>query len=75
MTRIPAPGEKLTHELLPNGHTFRYEGRKYHVMFWFRDEHTDNILYVMKYYGKHKQWWHYEVWDAFLYDLRIRKIY
>ena len=58
-------GEKLTHELLPRGHTFHWEG----------DEHTDNILYVMKYYGKHRQWWHYEVWDAWQYDCRIRKLY
>lgn len=65
----------LTHEVLPNGHTFRWQGYKYHVMFSFRDEHTNDFLYVMKYYGKHKQWWHYEVWSAFDYDLRIRKIH
>ena len=48
----------LTHEVLPNGHTFRWQGYKYHVMFSFRDEHTNDCLYVMKYYGKHKQGWH-----------------
>ena len=66
---------KAKHDVLPNGHTFRYNNRKYHVMFHFRDEQTDNFLYVVKYYGKHQQWWHYEVWDAFEYDLRIRGIY
>ena len=39
------------------------------------DRITDHILYVMKYYGKHRQWWHYEVWDAWQYDCRIRKMY
>lgn len=68
-------GKKLTHEVLPIGHTFRWNGYKYHVVLWFRDKHTDDFLYVMKYYGKHKQWWHYEVWSAFEYDLRIRKLF
>lgn len=67
-------GERLTHDVLPLGHTFRYNGRKYHVMLWFRDEQADDFLYVMKYYGKHEQWWHYEVWSAWEYDWKIRKL-
>lgn len=69
--------DKITHEVLPIGHTFRYDGYKYHVVGIFTDDHgnDDGCLYVVKYYGKHKQWWHYEVWSAFDYDLRIRHLF
>ncbi len=46
---------------------FFYEKRsnyKYHVVNIFLDQ--DLWLIVFKYYGKHKQWWHYEIkelWD------------
>ncbi len=32
---------------------------KYHIVNIFKD--NDLWLIVFKYYGKHKQWWHYEL--------------
>ena len=39
--------------------TFRYQGYKYHIVLSFED--NGERFYVVKYYGKYKQWWHYEV--------------
>jgi hypothetical protein len=70
-------GKEVKHEILSIGHTFRYRDSKYHVIAVVDDANGNNegILYVIKYYGKYKQWWHYEVWSAFEYDLRIRRIF
>lgn len=35
---------------------------KYHLVLSFEDR--GEIFYVVRYYGIHKQWWHYEVWDS-----------
>lgn len=48
-------------EQIPVGSTFNYEKQKYHVVTQFTD--CDNLIYVVKYYGHHKQWWHYKVLD------------
>lgn len=59
-------------KLLPIGYTFEYDGYKYHVVAIVKDEHgnRDEVLYILKYYGKRKQWWHYEVWEEIVYKLR-----
>ena len=66
--------EEVKHEVLPDGSTFNYQGYKYHIVKSFYDEGTNEYIYVTRYYGKHKQWWHYEIWDAIRYDYLIRKI-
>lgn len=33
-----------------------------HLVLPFEDQ--GETYYVVRYYGKHKQWWHYEVWDS-----------
>ena len=35
---------------------------KYHLVLSFEDQ--GETYYVVRYYGKHKQWWHYEIWDS-----------
>ena len=63
-----------TNAILPIGYTFHYERYKYHVVAWFKDPNgndPDEILYVVKYFGKHKQWWHYEVMEDWAYRDRL----
>lgn len=43
--------------------TFRYNDRKYHIVTSFED--NGEIYYVVKYFGRYKQWWHYEVLSSF----------
>lgn len=50
--------------LLPRGFKYHFGDYLYHVMLSFQDSETEDIMYVVKYYGKHKQWWHYEVISA-----------
>jgi len=38
---------------------------KYHIVLSFVD--NAQTFYVVKYFGIHKQWWHYEIWNK--YDL------
>ncbi len=38
------------------------DGYKYHVVCSFTD--NGETFYVVKYYGKYQQWWHYEIWDS-----------
>ena len=69
--------EVIKHKILRIGHTFKWDGYKYHVVEIVRESDGKggvNLLYVVKYYGKHKQWWHYEVWNCWEYDMRIRKL-
>lgn len=35
---------------------------KYHIVLSFED--LGETYYVVRYYGKYKQWWHYEIWDS-----------
>jgi len=70
-------GKEIRHEILTVGHTFKHKDRKYHVIAVLDDEkgNREGVLYVVKYYGLFEKWWHYEVWSAFDYDLRIRRIF
>ena len=47
---------------------FRWKDRKYHFVLSFDD--NGETLYVVKYYGKYRQWWHYEVIDELGLKLR-----
>ena len=49
--------------------TFRYLDYKYHVVTTFED--GGDVYVVLKYYGKRRQWWHYEVWSLFEYNLKV----
>ena len=62
--------EKRIH-IPPVGSTWRWLDYKYHLVLVFED--GDDTLLVVKYYGKRKQWWHYEVWTSFEYYLRVQK--
>ena len=35
---------------------------KYHIVLSFED--NGMTFYVVKYFGIHKQWWHYEIWES-----------
>lgn len=50
--------------ILPRGFKYRDGDYLYHVVLSFQDSGKKDILYVVKYYGKYKQWWHYEVVSA-----------
>ena len=41
--------------------TFHWMGYKYHYVTSIED--CGSTLHVVKYFGRHKQWWHYEVWS------------
>ena len=56
-------------EKLPNGYSFRVKEYKYHVVLSFSDD--NETYYVVKYFGRYKQWWHYEIWPDC--DSRIEK--
>lgn len=45
--------------VFPQGYKFHWCGILYHVVLSFLD--AGHLHYVVKYYGKRKQWWHYEV--------------
>jgi len=44
---------------LPIGTKFKYRNYLYHVLGIFDDYNV-----AVKYYGKHKQWWHYKFFGA-----------
>jgi len=44
---------------------------KYHIVLSFED--NGETFYVVKYYGIHKQWWHYEIWDSWTMDNNISR--
>ena len=54
---------------LKKGTKFRYQGYLYHVV----DKCDDNgtILIIVKYFGKYKKWWHYEILEADDFDERV----
>lgn len=47
--------------VLPQGYKFHWCGILYHIVLSFLD--AERLYYVVKYYGKRKQWWHYEVFS------------
>lgn len=55
----------MENTILPNG--FSYKGRDYRyyiVTHFFDDSNGSNELYyVVRYFGKRRQYWHYEVKD------------
>lgn len=46
---------------------------KYHLVLSFEDNGC--FFYVVKYYGRYKQWWHYEVWDELTMDFNTKHGY
>lgn len=42
---------------------FHYNRRLYHFVGTVFDERTRKPVYIFSYYGKYKQWWHYEAWS------------
>lgn len=50
--------------------SFRYQDRKYHRVLTFED--NGKTYHVVKFYGKYKQWWHYEVMSDFEYKLHTK---
>lgn len=62
------------HKVRPIGSTFRYDGRKYHIIGHCYDEDKDGkkLIYIVKFFGKYKQWWHYEVMTSEEFDWHIK---
>lgn len=56
---------------MEKGQTFRYKDRKYHLVQTIED--NGKTFYIVKFYGKYKQWWHYEVWSDFELELILKK--
>ena len=46
---------------------------KYHIVLSFED--NGDTFFVVKYYGRYKQWWHYEVWDEWTMDYNKKRGY
>lgn len=63
--------ERVTHNVRPIGKTFHYQKRKYHIVGFTIDRDTDIPVYLVRYYGKHHRWWHYEAMTAEEYDLNV----
>lgn len=57
--------------LPPPGSTFHYLDYKYHIVGYIRD--GEETVVVVKYFGKHRRWWHYEVWTEFEAGLKIKQ--
>jgi len=57
-------------ETLPDGFKYRAHDRLYHVVMSFTD--CGDLFYVVKYYGRYKQWWHYEVESDFALKLILK---
>jgi len=53
--------------------TIRQGDYKYHLVLSFED--NGNTFYVVKYYGRYKQWWHYEIWDKWTMDFNKKHGY
>ena len=51
--------------------TYRYRGYLYHLVLTFED--NGEKMHIVKYYGKHKQWWHYEVWSDWELEQVLKK--
>lgn len=65
--------EIVSHSIRPIGHVFYRNQRKYHIIGYLSDKTKDGkmFIYVARYYGKHKRWWHYEAITAQEYDMDI----
>lgn len=50
--------------------TFRYQDRKYHRVLTFED--NGGTFHVVKFFGKYKQWWHYEIMSDLEYKLHTK---
>ena len=46
--------------------SFRFHDRRYHLVLPFED--NGQQYYILKYYGRYKQWWHYEVVSDSMYE-------
>lgn len=51
------------------GETFYYRNYKYHVVSIINEKPYPQIVY--KYYGKYKQWWHYEIESIFSFNDKL----
>ena len=47
---------------LKQNSVFYYENRKCYIVTHLENEKNPQIVY--KFYGKYKQWWHYEIIDS-----------
>ena len=61
--------------IFPNGFTFRDRDYKYHIVTHFFDDSNGEIelFYVVRYYGKRRQYWHYEIQDEDTVKYNIKK--
>lgn len=48
-------------QVFPRGFEYRFRNYRYHVVISFQESEKEEIMYVVKYYGKHHRWWHYEI--------------
>lgn len=51
------------------GTTFWYEERKHHVVASIMD--GDKLIYVLKYFGIHRRYWHYEVMEHWRLEMKL----
>lgn len=51
------------------GSTFWYEERKHHVAAVCMD--GDKLIYVLKYFGIHRRYWHYEVMEHWRLKMKL----
>ena len=61
---------EVEHKVRPIGTTYHYNRRKYHIIGTCMDKVKAGqmLVYLVNYYGKYKQWWHYEAISAEDYD-------
>lgn len=52
---------------------FRWDDRKYHLVTQFEDE--GKRYFVFKFFGRYHQYWHYEIWSEYEYDLKMKLIH
>lgn len=68
--------EYIEHDVRPIGATFHYQKRKYHIVGHceYYDPKTGYkiFIYIVKYYGIHKQWWHYEAMTAEAFNIYLK---
>lgn len=51
--------------------TFRYQDQKYHLVQTIEDD--GKTFYIVKFYGKYRQWWHYEIWSEDEYQYKTKR--
>jgi len=57
---------KKASEIIRVGTKFKCDGYLYHVLGIFDEEHV-----AVRFFGKHKQWWHYEFTDMYSTGYRL----